>query len=300
MLSYTIRYADEFAGYPRTLKIDTSGAVIWSSDIFEEISNGTAPIWQAQLKDSTVIQSYEVDRSSDPEFIINDWYRKPMRLIWLNKSAVQIREQLEINDDQHELYFSNLIAGKGNYFFAVGSFDFPDDEYYGLITKYSNDGDVIWSRRYRHPDFNSSERIHDIKDLVELDNGDLVVLGRARVLGQTSNIWFMKLNSEGCLGVGIDLCGEIVIGNSTATRDLTLSELSLYPNPTYNNVFSIRGLEDETVESINVYNSLGQLVYSERFPDILQIKIKDLTRGLYIVELALEGQSVQSLKLLKH
>ena len=298
-LSYTIRYADEFAGYPRTIKIDTAGTVVWTTDIFEEIKDGTTPIWQAQLSDSNIVQSYRVDRSSDPEFIANDWYGYPTRLLWLNSNGEQINEQLIIHDAHHKLTLSNLISGKGDYFFAIGDFEQPNNEYYGLITKYSNDGNVIWSRLYRHPDFNQSSILHYIRDLVELEDGSLAFVGLTIPVGEGTNLWLMKLNSEGCLGLGTNLCGEMVIGNSTSTENFSTSSISIFPNPN-NGFFKMKGLESEHAKQLNIYNTLGQLVLTEREPDLDNINISAFQPGIYFVNIHLENTSIKGLRLVKY
>ena len=299
LLSAGVHYFDSFGRYSQITKIDTSGEVVWKFEGDEAFEHGATPGWIAELSDSNIVQSYRIDRSADPEFIANDWYGYPTRLLWLNSNGQQINEQLIIHDAHHELTLSNLISGKGDYFFAIGRFVLPDWEYYGSITKYSNDGDVIWSRLYRHPDFNEIDNFHYIRDLVEFDNGDLAFVGTISPLSGTTDIWLMRVNSDGCLGLGTNLCGDVVIGNSTSTKEKSDKTISIFPNPT-TGYCKIAGLDNEQVSLLNIYNTLGHLVHTERQPDLDNINISSLQSGIYFVNVHFENTSIEGVRLVKY
>lgn len=94
--------------------------------------------------------------SHDPEFVSK--YRiYPPTFLRLDKNGKVIGENvLRITKDKG-VYISGLLRGKGNYFFAYGESDADTGaERYGLITKYANNGNTIWTHTYRHHDYDLS------------------------------------------------------------------------------------------------------------------------------------------------
>ena len=166
-ISARVVYTNKLGGYPQVIKIDPDGNEVWKFDSTEGIDNGGAPVWIAPLSNGNIVQSYIITGLDAPD----------IRLQWIDKDGKYIKRKLIDVPDKDEMYHNQLETGKGDYFFAYGTYKFTDFTSYGMITKYDNDGNIIWEHLYQHELFNAPNDRCSIKDIIELDNGDIVALG---------------------------------------------------------------------------------------------------------------------------
>jgi hypothetical protein len=84
-----------------------------------------------------------------------------------------------------------------------------------------------------------------------------------------------------------------------STPESLFSEVKIYPNPTKSS-FSINGLADITNGEINIFNMIGQQIYSEKLGTVSTFSIEDFNveEGIYIVKLSSDHEE-QSFKLIK-
>ena len=177
-------YTNDFNSSVRVIKIDTSGQEIWKSDTLQGVNDNDDPVWMTELSDSNIFLTYKINKFFDPEFF--DLHPYPPTFIWLDKNGKKIKEHVIRMDRKHDIYISEIEAGKGDYFFVYGQVSSRVDQtnnLHGFITKYANNGDTIWTHTYRHPSYNQEDYFHYVNDLIEEDNGDLTVLGSIAPIG---------------------------------------------------------------------------------------------------------------------
>lgn len=96
----------------------------------------------------------------------------------------------------------------------------------GMLFKITEEGELDWIRQYRNQHNITGDAIRSfLFDVKELPNGDIVATGV--VHNNTSDLWVIKTNSEGCLGD--DDCGETTV--SIEEEIFQKSYINVYPNP---------------------------------------------------------------------
>lgn len=99
---------------------------------------------------------------------------------------------------------------------------------------------------------------------------------------------------------------EIAGGAQSGIEDASVSDLTMYPNPTDGDVSISFQLETATTVSIELYNVVGAKVYGKRFGKVASgsfnhmLNLNQLTAGVYQVRVLTEtGQTVKRLEILK-
>lgn len=296
-MSYTLRYENEFRSNAYVTKIDTSGEVIWKTEPMELIDGGAAPIHIAELSNDNIIVTYRKDMWDD-----YDWWccLVPFTptFILLDKDGNIMSENILKIDKSENIEFRGLQSGKGDYYFAYGRRQFDtspplERNYYGFITKYDNNGDTIWTKLYRHPLYDDDSMLHSVKDIIELDNGDIVAMGDIYPAGQESDIWYFKVNSNGCFSD--DNCDDnIQILTHTEEIDKSLTKLTLYPNPctNYLNIVS----KNEIVR-VELYGLDGRLQYLS-VGEVTKIDVSNFKKGYFILKSYLKSGTVINRKII--
>lgn len=281
LLSYAIRYANESSVYPRVMKIDEEGDEIWKSSFFEPINGGADPIWLAQLSDSSIVQSYRINRFLDPVFQLNEWHFWPIRLLWLDNDGNQIREKLILSPEIKEISFKGIKAGEGDYFFAYGGYDELEDNM-GIITKFSNQGDTLWAHRYEHSDYADLNIKHRVYDIIEMDNGDIIGMGEITPAGSTTKIWLFRVNAEGCFSSAA--CEEIVSTTNEVPK-ADIATLLVYPNP----VEAVLQIEliGSRLDVVKIFDLNGRLILEQKKEGSrLQLDVANLVNGIYVLQIS--------------
>lgn len=95
--------------------------------------------------------------------------------------------------------------------------------------------------------------------------------------------------------------GVHVIANSdyvVGVKQETIAGLSVYPNPV---VDKVRITADSKLKSVEVFNNVGQIVYSELSvnSDALEINVENWESGFYVVKVSNINNETQSIKVIK-
>ena len=286
-------YPNINGGFQALTKMKTNGDVIWQYEN-DEKTEGGSNIWAAELSDSSIVSSYEVFRWNDPIFVGNNWNIRPTRLKWVDKDGNPFREKYIVSPKQTELTYSGLLAGKGDYFFGHGEISEEGDFEAGFITKFSNEGDTIWSKKYQHPDYSGIGPGHEVRDLIELENGDLAVLTQITVTGDRSYIWLFELNENGCFKT--DECGTY---NIVATEEIEgISNIVAYPNP-FTDQLSIE-VSDNRIAKVSLVSIDGIKIISQvANGSRLDFDVVDLPSGVYVVSIQYRDGRVSTEKVVK-
>ncbi len=278
-------------------KISQDGDILWNYEGEEKLDNGAVPTWATELSDSTILQTYYVNRTQDVDFIVNNWFRIPNRFIWLSKDGELIREKLIITEFEDRIVYSGVESGQGDYFYAYGYLESLDPapglKYSCHLTKFSNSGDTLWTHNYRHPLHLDNNVIHTIKDVLEEDNGDITVLADIRAPGAKVEVWLFKINSEGCYVN--EECEDM--SDITSTTSVENHKTVLYPNPASGMVHVECAAK---IRHISVMDIAGKLI-SRYFIDgsNTNIDLGAFEDGVYIFQIVDEGGKVETRKLIK-
>ncbi len=283
--------------YSQVLKIDQEGDIIWNYEGNERLDNGAVPTWAIELSDSTILQTYYVDRRNDVDFIVNNWFPEPNKFIWLSKDGELVREKLIITDKEDFLLYYGLKSGNGNYFYVFGYYEDRRpviyDQFYAHLTKFSNEGDTIWSRNYQHPSYPDGNVVHNIKDIIEEENGDITILADITPPAAKTEVWLFKVNSEGCFVN--EECEDMT--TITSTDDLISNHHKIYPNPTS----GIIHLEwQSTIKEIKVLNTAGKVLKKiTADSNSFDLELLDMDKGIYILQVLDVNNEVMARKIIK-
>ena len=210
--------------------ISPEGEILWES-LNEEPKFQQGGIWVIELSNGNLITGMSLDKPNDPFILSNGLSPSPPEIKWYSSEGEELNELLIHTPRIEKNNINKLVKGKGDYFFGLGdknpAADDPDGTY-GWIFKMDNEGNMIWNRKYHHPDYHEFSFSHNIRGMIELENGDIITAGIATEPGVEGEIWVMRLNSDGCLG---DDCGT-PITSSTSEINNNILVLNSYPNPT--------------------------------------------------------------------
>jgi len=269
----SFQYPNIYKRYAQLTKIDTSGNIIWQYRGSDDFDNGAVPTWIAELSNGDIVMTYYIHGVQTPD----------IKLIWINKDGHYSKEKLIDVTAKDEFYFNQLEAGHGDYFFAYGFYRFfYNKKTFGILTKYDNDGNILWKHLYQHPDYTASGDYNSIKDIEELDNGDIVVLGDLQHPGNKNEIWLFKINANGCYGT--DDCPEEIVLSTEDELNIN-EEIRIYPNPASNTIMIENKIQ--AIENVMLYSLDGQMVLKQEnlYSKIVQLDVSDLTSGIYIAQI---------------
>ncbi len=274
LIAAGVHYYEKFGRFSQITKIDTSGEIIWTYEGDEPFENGAVPLWIAELSNDNIVMSYYISGNQSPD----------TRLLWIDKNGNYVKEQLIDVPIRDEMYYSQVEAGRGEYFYGYGIYRFNDDDtVHGIITKFDNDGNIIWEHLYQHESFAEAKDQNSIKDIIELDNGDIVVLGDLSHLGEDTEIWLFKIDENGCFGT--ESCDEkLVLTNVDDTYfDPTLK---IYPNPG-TDIIHIVSEDRRMIDArFSIYNLSGQQIEKYTLSQMQnEINVSGLTSQIYIYQI---------------
>lgn len=294
LMSYIYRNETGFGSFPALSIIDTSGFRNLDIKLNERLNSGNTPVYNTQLSNGNIILSYEVDRKDDPVFIGNEWNKTPTILHWFNRDGEFIKEKYIIGPRTQQIKLKNIDSGFGDYFFAYGSLLGEDDIRAGLITKYSNEGDTIWSHKYQHSEFSGLDHGYWIRDIIEHENGSISVQSHISTVGELQRIWLFELNEHGCYG-DQTACGDyVIVGETTDTEEVDVHPTSaeptanitvrLAPNPAQEFVMLKSDLPLIGAET-NIYSQDGKLIKSLVIDEEKIIDLTELNNGIYLIRI---------------
>ena len=280
--------SEELEGtYSTVTKMDTSGTVL-----FEYKDTTDACVWLGANQEAITFPSGEIvhqtglDKNFNVEYYYNSWYVFPTRFMWISIDGEYLMDTIfhTHTDEQEGIW--GILEGKGDYFFSYGNrYSFPNDTW-GLIQKISLDGELLWSKKYKHPAHTNVDDRYDIRILIEQENGDLITTGVYQRIGEIVIPWIMRLNENGCLTNGD--CDDIVITSTDpeidSDFDLT-SPVNISPNPS-SGLFQIDS--NFEITAMRVMSMTGQVLQDHL--DIggkinTSIDLSLLDTGMYVLEL---------------
>ncbi len=271
--------------HSQLLKVDTAGNIIWHAIGMEEFPNGATRTSVTELSNSQIVQGYDVDKWGMPDWIAAGWNESPFRMDWYDADGNFLYYKYLLSPITERVSVANMISGQGDYFFAIGTnADIETQQEYGFILKMNYQGDTIWTKKYQHPEYTEGGNWNKIRDMIELENGDLMLIGTVAklVIGEDIPVWVMRVNEHGCFG-GAE-CGDLVITNINEIEEDLDQKIKIYPNPAgeYLHVES-PGI---WMSSLIVFDMFGQEIsrydaYSEKE----QIDIGKLSSGTYALKI---------------
>ena len=273
-------------------KIDFLGNVVWEVLGMEKARDGAVRVDIAELSNGNLLQLYEVDKFDDFNYgsVYNPF---PVRMDWYDADGNFLFYKYIEYPNVEQFERGNVTTGKGDYFFLTGAHlnnEIPIERY-GVVTKFNNQGDTIWTKQYYHPNYPEPNDRRFIRNLIELDNGDLLLLGMTGVQGSFNEVWFMRVNEHGCFGTAE--CDDLVTSTETEL-DLSLLDIKIFPNPT-TDILQITSSADQPIQSATLYNFSGQKL-KEINPPIdqsnLDISVAEFPEGNYILSLELKDGKV--------
>jgi len=288
---------DILGTYSQVLKINDQGEIIWNYEGAERLDNGAVPTWAIELSDSTILQTYYVDRNSDAEYIANNWFPRPNKFIWLSKDGELIKDKTVITDKQDFLLYYGLKTGDEDYFYAYGYLESLDPDpglkYSCHLTKFSNIGDTLWTHNYRHPLYQDNNILYNIKDIIEEDNGDITILADITPQTGKTEVWLFKVNSEGCYVN--DECEDMTV--ITSTEDPISNHQKIYPNPTSGMIH----LEWHTkIKEIRLTDITGKIIKKINVGSkSYDFNLLGVEEGIYILQILDEFNKTTNSKIIK-
>jgi len=270
---------DNSLDYGQILRIDSAGTVIDSVDSEEQFLNFQSRVFVVKSDPNTLVSAYEVDRVSS----------RPFRFEFYNM-FLELKSQMFLpSTESNRVSIVKLVEGRGNYFYVLGSFtDFDDELQFGLVLKMSSSGEVLWTRKYQHPDFMDINIIYSVVDMFESENGDLTFLGNIFPLISPQEMWLFKTNSNGCF---LDEnCDEEVL--YTSNSDISVeSDLLVYPNPVEDILFITS--EKEKINHLEIFDLRGSLVVKQLIKSSsASINLAGIISGCYAAKVYFENGTV--------
>lgn len=154
----------------------------------------------------------------------------------------------------------------------------------GWLAKMSSIGDTLWTRVY-----NPSNGTDYLRNMMVMDNGDIVMVGFGRGENSTSQDgWILRVDSMGCV---VEDCHLVGIEESSTVEN----GFSVYPNPV-NDLLNIETKQGR-IKQVDIYNAFGALVHSETgSAQQKRIEVSGFVAGVYLLMVETD-QGVSSTKL---
>jgi len=210
----------------------------------------------------------------------------------INPGPIQGVEQM-ISVDNGEAY---VAAGRFN---MIRSLDPPVGGTFGWFFKFSDDGQLIWIRKYQILDRLGHR--HRIYDLQPTPDGGMIAAGEVR--GPWGNdepqlqAWLLKLDPHGCLIPGCEAGDTVTV---TGQPVQAAPELAIYPNPATDYLnFQLRGAPTAGQARFRILDPAGREVKSFTATDVRDtfiVPVWDWAAGVYFLEASVEGRVLKTEK----
>ena len=126
----------------------------------------------------------------------------------------------------------------------------------------------------------------ELKNLIQLDNGAYLGVGHYAGNNFSPAAWIFRTDANGVLNMK----------NSTIDKNI-----SVYPNPT-KDILYINLPHLHSLETISIYNALGQLVFSKPISNEPHQSIctRELKKGIYIIKCSPSNEKLATCKFIKN
>lgn len=279
------------------VEFDTLGNKIWEyQSPIDEDWTGTLGGIVSNDKDEIIYVSgkgYLFDTFAISDVFKNKWYAtklgKDKKIIW--RTSIPTFSDNSVEGSR----FWNILKLRDNMsYISMGMLADSITGIYSWITKFSDDGEILWNRNYKmESDTNGYQ--YEIRDMAEDKEGNLIAVGeRLDLIRQGFNTqqgYLMKLDQYGCLTPGCHL---------VSTKDKYKEDfyLKIYPNPA-SDFISFYIDEDTKLNQYCIRDMKGQLIKGivSLMPDIhYVIQTHDFISGSYIIQFLKDGHLVKSEK----
>lgn len=273
-VSAGIGYPDQHGRYCQLNRLDLEGKILWKYNGTDEADNGAVACLIAPLSNGEIVQIYEVSGDQYPH----------LRMIWISEDGHFLRDSTIDVVDFDQLKYVDLIPGKGDYFYGYGWYVFGEDsrnlDWHGLLTKFNNDGTVIWSRMYQHGELAYRDNLHWLEAIHENDDGSIIILGTAttRFL-EEKYMWLFEVDENGCFDP--ENCeDQQIITDISEVDNEAFDRLVIYPNPTDD----ILHILDAGKGRLEIIDLQGRQLLSEELVGTHRhsIDVSQLHAGVYI------------------
>ena len=232
------------------VKVSPQGKVLWrrqypSPDYIEGY-------WYAHYQvDSTILL---VGASYSAGNIVEDYSNVVMSKVNLNGDILWTKRIMKGFDDAAIVCIGD---SSGNIICSGLSHIDQSSKANGLILKFTQGGDSLWSRIINYTD-RASEQFNNISKAYD---GGYYLTGFSYVEGDNSSKpWIVKTDSFGCVVPG---CEKVV-----STKDIESGKekaFVFFPNPVYDRFFFLSRIERSDKHYLMIYNLQGQLMQTYPF-----------------------------------
>lgn len=127
------------------------------------------------------------------------------------------------------------------------------------------------------------------------DGTSSIVENPSHIYNWDGNYWVELFAKDDTCQLQSVLKKEIQI-HTTQIQEYASTPILIFPNPSAD---YIQFQNSDKIESIQIYNTVGQIVYTKQTTPNSTIDIRQWPQGIYIVECKMQGDKLASLKLIK-
>ncbi len=160
--------------------------------------------------------------------------------------------------------------------------------YSGIVLKLNTNGDSLWTKYYNY----NGNGIYDteLQGFMINDDGSFVGVGYGMLqTNPQQKLWFFKTDIGGYLGV-------------EEKKEVFISGISVYPNPTSDNLeFSFK-YKLNYYSELTIYNSIGQIINTyniDKGVSSYKINTDNYQTGIYLYELKNKNKTIGTGKFVK-
>ena len=298
--AYRYKPGFNYTGEPMVYKIDSLGNEEWFIDVGGPYYDNIAYLCNAY--DGNII---EANCYADSMSGSSDAYRT------INIKKIDLVGNIiwdkRYGTSEYNNRVSNIRQINDGGYIATGytwtpQMGYPVPHISGWMLKINNDGDSLWYRTYYN--INQNYDMNYLYDIIPTSDNGFAACGE--VSGPTTNYtqhaWVIKVDSMGCdtpgcaTGVFVHELFPYIRGRG--------EELYVYPNPV-SKKFKVKSLKLKVKgdKTIRIYNSQGIKVEEIKMPtrkEIITVNVQSWPKGIYFVQLVVDGVAVGSKKIIKN
>lgn len=172
---------------------------------------------------------------------------------------------------------------------------------YGLLFKFTKDGDSLWTRKYLPAGFGTDRALWmNFYQVAISPHNTIIVCGRVSdVLEQVVKGWLLQLDKDGCLVPG---CGEIV--KNEDIHNGREKAFKLFPNPIQDKFYLYSRISSDDEYIVEIFDLQGQKLKETRIKPETGLQFifmvpEDLISGFYMLRISnMKGQIQQEERLI--
>jgi hypothetical protein len=169
------------------------------------------------------------------------------------------------------------------------------------LTKFSLNGDSLWTKYISHPE-NSSFSYTGINEFLELSNKDIVYCGYYSSSNKGDQSFVARVNKHGCF-YGADWCYDTpIIPNyddevGIEGKHDNNSNIDIYPNPAKEH-FTFNNQTNNRVQ-LSIINMSGKKIFHELMEKgLTEVQVSFLSPGVYIMKIFTSNKLIDQQKLI--